>query len=126
MKKHDPPAAVGGARQHQWLPGRDTAKQYAAAGTPWSRTRGPHQETTSQARLDPGPHPRPASAYQLNETLRAIFTLPHPEAALALDRWLGWPNAAGSRIPGFVALGRCCWWEPHVDSSLGSGNSKFY
>lgn len=41
-------------------------------------------------------------AYLLKESLRLIFTLPHHEAAVELDRWIGW--ARRCRIPEFVAL----------------------
>ena len=41
--------------------------------------------------------PRLYRAYLLKEDLRVIFTLPHHAAAEALDRWVSWHAAAGSR-----------------------------
>jgi transposase len=46
--------------------------------------------------------PRLYRAYLLKEGLRVIFTMPHHEAADALDRWISW--ARRCRIPAFVKL----------------------
>lgn len=105
MKRFDPPAAVGGARQHQWLPGRDTAK--ALRGSRYALMKNPDDLTEKQqAKLAwiQVHTPDLYRAYQLKETLRAIFTLPVHDARLALDRWLNW--AQRCRIAAFVALGR--------------------
>ncbi|MFV0432761.1 MAG: ISL3 family transposase, partial [Leucobacter sp.] len=48
--------------------------------------------------------PRLHRAYLLKEGLRTIFRLDAADAAVALDRWVGW--ARRSRIPAFVKLQR--------------------
>lgn len=104
-KKHDPPAAVGGARQHQWLPGRDTAK--ALRGSRFALAKNPEDLTTKQQaklvwiQLN---SPELFRAYQLKESLRSIFATPPHLAAAALDIWLAW--AQRCRIPAFIDLGR--------------------
>jgi transposase len=48
--------------------------------------------------------PRLYRAYLLKEGLRLVFTMPHPAAVDALDRWISW--ARRCRIPAFVKLQR--------------------
>jgi transposase len=47
LVKHDPPARAGGARKHQWLPGRDTAK--ALKGSRFALWKNPENLTENQA-----------------------------------------------------------------------------
>ena len=105
MKKHDPPAAIGGARRHQWLPGRDTAT--ALRGSRYALAKNPENLTEKQqaklAWIEINT-PELYRAYQLKETLRLIFQLPAHQAPTALEHWLAW--AQRCRIPAYVDLGR--------------------
>ncbi len=104
-KRFDPPKAVGGARQHQWLPGHDTAK--ALRGSRYALSKNPENLTENQQIklawievVAPGVF----RAHQLKETLRLIFQMPPKLAVVALERWLAW--AQRCRIPAFVDLAR--------------------
>jgi transposase len=105
LVKHDPPARAGGARKHQWLPGRDTAK--ALKGSRFALWKNPENLTANQAAKLAWiaiADPRLYRAYLLKEGLRLIFKMPADQAAAALDRWIGW--ARRSRIPALVELQR--------------------
>ncbi len=104
-KAFDPPAAVGGARQHQWLPGRDTAR--AIRNSRHALGKNPENLTERQrVKLDwiQVTDPKLYRAYQLKETLRLVLQAAPANAATELDVWLAW--AQRSRIPAFVDLGR--------------------
>ncbi len=105
LARHDPPARSGPARKNQWLPGRDTAN--ALKGARFALWKNPENLTEKQrTKLEwiVTADPRLYRGYLLKEALRLVFKLPAPEAAAALDRWIGW--ARRSRIAAFIELQR--------------------